>query len=144
MKKLDFSLSCFLGVFIILFFSAIVVAELTRKNIVTTGGQVPATAIGPKDEVDIESGRQFFYDCIETPPTGHPGHYIFYGMGGVPYFREGDMDNHKVIMENVAGEVSVDSISSDGDGKMVCIKPDGALGTCSNRPIGPDVTCECL
>jgi len=42
----------------------------------------------------------------------------------------------------VAGEMRADGIAGDGTGKVVCIKADGNLGTCSDQP-GGSGTCTC-
>jgi hypothetical protein len=41
-----------------------------------------------------------------------------------------------------SGELEINSISGDGTGKVVCIKGDGNLGTCTNAPNGSGV-CSC-
>ena len=41
-----------------------------------------------------------------------------------------------------SGEISLNGISSDGNGKAVCIKSDGNLGTCSDA-VGVSGTCTC-
>ncbi len=43
---------------------------------------------------------------------------------------------------SAAGEVSMQAVSSDGTGKVVCIKSDGNLGTCGAGTIGTS-TCTC-
>lgn len=43
---------------------------------------------------------------------------------------------------DVAGEFRADGIAGDGNGKVVCIKSDGDLGTCSDQP-GASGTCTC-
>ena len=42
----------------------------------------------------------------------------------------------------VNGEAYITGVSSDGNGKVVCVKSDGKLGTCSNQP-GVNGTCTC-
>lgn len=46
-----------------------------------------------------------------------------------------------VRLEVSGGEVKFSSIN-DGTGKLVCIKSDGNLGTCSNQPSGGTCTCQ--
>lgn len=43
---------------------------------------------------------------------------------------------------NIAGEAKIGGISGDGNGKTVCIRSDGNLGTCSNQPNSSGV-CTC-
>lgn len=43
---------------------------------------------------------------------------------------------------DVEGELNVSGISGDGSGQVVCIKGDGALGTCSDAP-NVNGTCTC-
>lgn len=47
----------------------------------------------------------------------------------------------RMLISN-SGEVDIGSISGDGTGKVVCIKSDGDLGTCSNQPNGSGI-CTC-
>lgn len=41
-----------------------------------------------------------------------------------------------------SGEVEVHSVSGDGTGKVVCVRGNGNLGTCSDQP-GAGGTCTC-
>ena len=43
---------------------------------------------------------------------------------------------------HVVGEANISGISGDGTGKVVCIKSDGNLGTCSSA-VGAGGTCTC-
>ncbi len=43
---------------------------------------------------------------------------------------------------HVAGEIYIKGVSEDGNGKVVCIKNDGNLGTCIDQPKS-DGTCTC-
>ena len=47
-----------------------------------------------------------------------------------------------IMSLNVVGEVNITGISNDGIGKVVCIKSDGNLGTCSSV-VSADGTCTC-
>lgn len=47
-----------------------------------------------------------------------------------------------VIQSTIDEEFNVKSIKSDGSGKVVCIKSDGNLGTCSDQPAA-NSTCSC-
>ncbi|NCP66945.1 hypothetical protein GW756_01410 [bacterium] len=50
--------------------------------------------------------------------------------------------NSPVATMSSTGELEVNSVSSDGTGKVVCIKNDGNLGTCTNAPNASGV-CSC-
>lgn len=43
---------------------------------------------------------------------------------------------------NLSGEIKIGGISSDGAGKVACVKSDGNLGTCANQPNSSGV-CTC-
>lgn len=43
---------------------------------------------------------------------------------------------------NLSGEIKIGGISSDGAGKVACVKSDGSLGTCTNQPNASGV-CTC-
>lgn len=72
------------------------------------------------------------------------------GADGSTYFAtDGDTngnltigvgDGDRITVTN-AGEVAIGSISSDGTGKIVCIKSDGKLGTCSGAYSSGVCTC---
>ena len=42
----------------------------------------------------------------------------------------------------IEGEANIGGVASDGSGKVVCIKSDGTLGTCTDTPDGGG-TCTC-
>lgn len=41
-------------------------------------------------------------------------------------------NNIELMILTNTGEISISGIASDGSGKVVCIKSDGNLGTCSS------------
>ncbi len=43
---------------------------------------------------------------------------------------------------DVVGEVRISSVSGDGTGKLLCVKPEGTIGTCSNAP-DTSGSCSC-
>ena len=43
---------------------------------------------------------------------------------------------------SASGETSIGGVTADGTGKVVCIKSDGDLGTCTDAP-GATGTCTC-
>ena len=48
---------------------------------------------------------------------------------------------------NVGSEISIGGVKSDGNGRIVCIKSDGNLGTCTSEIDDDDIknvdTCTC-
>ncbi|MFH1640505.1 MAG: hypothetical protein ABIA66_00940 [Candidatus Omnitrophota bacterium] len=64
-----------------------------------------------------------------VPASASEGHIFYVGSSDVAHIGPN-------------GEASFDGISGDGNGKAVCIKSDGNLGTCTNQPDASGV-CNC-
>lgn len=80
-------------------------------------------------------GRIFLSRGSQTTPS-----YTFTGDTDLGFYSSGN-DNIAIVTGGVErikidanGEISFSSISDDDNGKLVCIKNGGALGTCSNQP----------
>lgn len=97
-----------------------------------------------------DPGGDFVRFAASTPNTSWAiGHVEEFGSNP---FSIGVMDDANVefytnstkrmSIAGADGEVTIDSISADGVGKVVCIKADGSLGTCSDAPDGTGA-CTC-
>lgn len=85
-------------------------------------------------------------DAINLKPEGSGVEYLQVKLydGDTTVGLSGQGTDKIVISDglDIRGEVNIDGIDSDGAGKVVCIKADGDLGTCTDQP-GAGGTCTC-
>lgn len=108
---------------------------------------IGTTSPGEKLEINgaIKLGLNGSQVAIDFPSggsvrTGSSGTNVYLDAGTL-WVRDGNGVSANAQLK-VMGETSVSGISADGTGKVVCIKADSNLGTCTDAPNGSGV-CTC-
>jgi len=112
----------------------------TDADVVATNIQISDTAYWGTSSISRVAGGR---DLLVYLGTGRDNYFAPY------YDNEYSLGNssHRwrdfySMNATIYGDVNITSVSGDGSGKVVCIKADGNLGTCSDAP-GAGGTCTC-
>ena len=106
-------------------------------------GNVGIGAGSPDEKLVVSSTTNTARIRLSSNTASQNAYWTVSNASGVARTTFGSGTVSEVIgFNNNNGEVQIDSISSDGTGKVVCIKGDGNLGTCTDAPDGTGA-CTC-
>ena len=118
----------------------------TAGDISVNGANFGIGTTSPDYNLEINDNDAIF--VVEDTSTGNQ-FYVFTGntasaVGTLTNTPLQIRSNSSIAMTiDTSQEISMDGISSDGTGKVVCIKADGNLGTCTST-VGAGGTCTCV